>query len=63
MYPVIIAHGYKEGPEDHFALSMNMASHGYLCIGITFTDGSAPFTRGKDDMEIPFLPYAKEDTK
>lgn len=54
LIPILIAHGYGYGPEDHFATSMILASHGYLCVLISFMDGSAPYTTGVQGEDIIF---------
>ena len=45
LIPGIFCHGFSFSAEDHFAVPMMMASHGYLYVSPTFMDGSAAHTK------------------
>ena len=45
LIPGIFCHGFSFSAEEHFAVPMMMASHGYLFVSPTLMDGSAPHTK------------------
>ena len=52
LIPMVHCHGAAYGADEFTSLPMQIASHGYLVIGLDFMEGHAPYTTGKNGEDI-----------
>ena len=54
LIPAVFCHGNMASSEEHFAVCMQLASHGYMIISLDFMDGTCPYTTNKNGRDLFF---------